>query len=175
MNTTGLQKVPVTSPLGILELWGTGEMLTGLYFVEKQNETAKNIPDWSVPVAALSPHDSSLSPAIVCTLEQLDEYFKGLRMRFDIPLDMSCGTAFQQEVWTGLQHIPYGKTVSYRELADSIGHPRAARAVGNANHHNPLSIIVPCHRVITSAGKLGGYGGGFWRKQALLNLESHSH
>ncbi|GHU96079.1 methylated-DNA--protein-cysteine methyltransferase [Clostridia bacterium] len=104
------------------------------------------------------------------TENQLKEYFSNARRKFDVPIKL-CGSAFQQAAWRGLRQIPYGETVSYGELALNIGHPRAARAVGNANHNNPVSIIIPCHRVITSDGRLGGYGGGTDVKKFLLSLE----
>lgn len=101
---------------------------------------------------------------------QLDEYFAGKREQFQLTL-AAPGTPFQREVWHALQHIPYGTTCSYSELAEKIGRPRAVRAVGTANGANPISIIVPCHRVIGSNGTLTGYAGGIERKQLLLELE----
>jgi methylated-DNA-[protein]-cysteine S-methyltransferase len=105
------------------------------------------------------------------TARQLDAYFAGELKDFDVPLDVQ-GTDFQQLVWKQLTAIPYGETWSYGEMAAAIGKPSASRAVGHANGRNPVSIIVPCHRVIGSSGKLVGYGGGLDRKQALLALES---
>lgn len=102
--------------------------------------------------------------------KQLDEYFSGSRTSFDIPLDLK-GTPFQLSVWRALLLIPYGATSSYGKVASGIGHTGAARAVGAANHSNPVSIIVPCHRVIGENGKLTGYGGGLWRKEWLLGHE----
>lgn len=102
---------------------------------------------------------------------QLDDYFAGRRMHFDLPLDLSSGTAFQQKVWQALLQIGYGETISYATLAKRIGQDKAYRAVANANAKNPISIIVPCHRVIASDGKLGGYAGGVAVKESLLNLE----
>ncbi|MCL2081272.1 MAG: methylated-DNA--[protein]-cysteine S-methyltransferase [Oscillospiraceae bacterium] len=101
---------------------------------------------------------------------QLDEYFAGERREFDLPLKMF-GTTFQMAVWAGLLQIPYGQTVSYGQLAAMIGKPKASRAVGGANHVNPISIIVPCHRVIGAGGSLTGYGGGLEMKRFLLELE----
>jgi len=101
---------------------------------------------------------------------QLSEYFCGERKCFDLPLRMK-GTAFQQRVWAALSEIEYGETVSYGDIAGRIGNPAACRAVGMANHNNPISIIVPCHRVIGKNGKLTGYGGGMNVKQQLLELE----
>ena len=101
---------------------------------------------------------------------QLDEYFSGERKKFDLPLRPN-GTKFQLADWMALQEIPYGETVSYGDIARAIGKPKAFRAVGMANHNNPISIIVPCHRVIGSDGKLTGYGGGLEIKRYLLDLE----
>ena len=104
---------------------------------------------------------------------QLEEYFKGQRKHFELPLEMR-GTAFQKKVWQALTEIPYGETRSYKALAEAIGSPKAVRAVGGANHRNPLMIIVPCHRVIGANGALVGYGGGLALKSALLELESQN-
>lgn len=103
-------------------------------------------------------------------IRQLEEYFAGRRHAFDLPL-APAGTDFQHRVWRALSIIPYGKTISYGELARRIGNPRASRAVGLANGANPLPIIVPCHRVIGANGSLAGFGGGLPIKQALLSLE----
>ena len=105
------------------------------------------------------------------TISQLDEYINGQRQVFDIPLDLSTGTPFQQTVWEALLKIPYGKTISYAKLANHIGQPTACRAVANANGKNPISLIIPCHRVIASNGSLGGYTGGSAIKQTLLDIE----
>jgi O-6-methylguanine DNA methyltransferase len=107
-------------------------------------------------------------------LSQLRKYLKGKLKQFDCPLDME-GTAFQKRVWSALRKIPYGKTRSYADVARTIGHPKAFRAVGNANGVNPVPIIVPCHRVIESNGGLGGYGSGIDLKKRLLEFErSHA-
>ncbi|MEP7286890.1 MAG: methylated-DNA--[protein]-cysteine S-methyltransferase [Chloroflexota bacterium] len=103
-------------------------------------------------------------------VKQLNEYFRQERYTFDLPLAPH-GTAFQQTVWTALQTIPYGTTISYRELAERIGNPAAVRAVGRANATNPIAIIIPCHRVIGADGTLVGYGGGLELKEQLLKLE----
>ncbi|MEL6542986.1 MAG: methylated-DNA--[protein]-cysteine S-methyltransferase [Myxococcota bacterium] len=102
---------------------------------------------------------------------QLDEYFSGARQRFELDLDPQ-GTAFQLDVWQALRAIPYGHTASYGEIARRVGRPKASRAVGAANNQNPISIIVPCHRVIGANGTLVGFGGGLPRKRILLTLES---
>ena len=105
-------------------------------------------------------------------VEQLKEYFAGKRRDFNIKLDISQGTEFQQKAWRALLKIPYGETRSYQEQAKTIEKPKAVRAVGGANNKNPNSIIRPCHRVIGKNGKLVGYGGGVFRKEYLLKLES---
>ena len=101
---------------------------------------------------------------------QLDEYFAGTRKEFDFPYRIH-GTPFQEKVWEALREIPYGETRSYKEIAEAIGHPKAFRAVGMANHVNPIFIAIPCHRVIGANGNLVGYGGGLEMKKALLELE----
>lgn len=103
---------------------------------------------------------------------QLTEYFQGSRREFDLPLSID-GTKFQESVWRALQTIPYGETKSYKDIAIQIGNPKASRAVGMANNRNPISIIIPCHRVVGHDGKLVGYGGGIDIKQYLLNLEKN--
>ncbi len=105
--------------------------------------------------------------------EQLAAYFAGERLEFDLPLD-ACGTPFQRRVWQALTEIPYGGTCTYGEIARRLGRPRAARAVGGANHHNPLPVVVPCHRVIGAGGSLTGYAGGLRIKRFLLDLEAGS-
>lgn len=108
--------------------------------------------------------------------KELDEYFDGKRTRFDVALDFSSGTEFQQQVWQALLSIPYGQTLSYAQLATLIGKPTAFRACANANGKNPISLIIPCHRVIASDGGIGGYTGGVEIKQVLLNHETiHSY
>lgn len=104
------------------------------------------------------------------TKRQLDEYFAGKRKEFDIPTRLE-GTEFQKRVWEELRKIPYGKTVTYKDIAETVGCPKGFRAVGLANNRNPISIIYPCHRVIGSNGSLTGYGGGLDVKEKLLELE----
>ena len=104
---------------------------------------------------------------------QITEYFAGQRTAFDLPLDLA-GTAFQQKAWLALATIPYGTTISYAEQARRVGHPRAVRAVGSANGRNPVPIVLPCHRVVTSGGSLGGFGGGLDVKRALLDHEART-
>ena len=109
-------------------------------------------------------------PLLEDCARQLAEYFSGARRVFDLPLH-PVGTAFRIKVWSELQQIPYGQTITYGELARRVGNARGSRAVGGANHHNPISIIIPCHRVIGADGSLTGYGGGLDMKEALLRLE----
>lgn len=104
---------------------------------------------------------------------QLDAYFAGTRQHFDLPLALT-GSDFSRRVWAALRDIPYGHTASYGDIAARIGQPGASRAVGRANGANPVWLIVPCHRVIRSGGDIGGYGGGVWRKRALLELEARA-
>ncbi|MFV8783287.1 methylated-DNA--[protein]-cysteine S-methyltransferase [Microbulbifer sp. SA54] len=117
-------------------------------------------PEWQAVSSALTDEAA----------EQLRDYFEGRRRTFDLPLD-AAGTPFQQGVWRALCAIPYGETRSYRELAEAIGNPKAVRAVARANGANPLSIVVPCHRVIGADGTLTGYAGGLEMKARLLALE----
>lgn len=148
----------VASPIGELLLVGDGRGLRGLYMVEGRKPMAIGA-DWA---RATSQFD--------VVRAQLDEYFAARRTTFDVPLALE-GTAFQLRVWAALQEIPYGETTSYGEIARRIGEPSSSRAVGLANGSNPISVIVPCHRVIGASGKLTGYGGGLERKRALLDLE----
>lgn len=142
------------SPIGVLEIKGGDDGVSSVLFV-----------------AAVS-SDAMIPPSLQDCVNQLDEYFRGQRKEFSIKLDLR-GTEFQKRVWRELAKIPYGKTVSYRDIAFVLGSSQAVRAVGSANGQNPIVIIVPCHRVIGSDGRLTGYGGGLWRKQWLLNLESN--
>lgn len=117
-----------------------------------------------------SVEDKENNPVIQQTIKELEEYFAGSRKVFTVPLDLR-GTEFQKKVWEALREIPYGETRSYKEIAEKIGNPKASRAVGMANHRNPIGIVVPCHRVVGANGKLTGYAGGIPMKQALLELE----
>jgi methylated-DNA-[protein]-cysteine S-methyltransferase len=146
------------SPVGPLTLVATDGVLSGLYMDEQRHRPTETL---------FGPRDDSHSGEVI---EQLEEYFKGDLKDFDVPLAMA-GTEFQRRVWTELRNIPYGETTTYGELAERLGQPTAARAVGLANGKNPISIIVPCHRVIGSTGNLTGYGGGLPRKRYLLSFE----
>jgi methylated-DNA-[protein]-cysteine S-methyltransferase len=147
------------SPIGRLLLTSDGTALTGLYM--EPSRKAQSTEGWVEDAAAMP---------LGTALRQLSEYFAGTRRTFDLPLRLE-GTAFQQRVWARLTEIPYGQTWSYGQLAGRIGKPSASRAVGLANGRNPISILVPCHRVIGADGSLTGYGGGLERKQWLLAHE----
>ena len=121
----------------------------------------------------IGPTGDGDAPLLDATEGQLREYFAGRRIAFDLPLDLP-GSAFQERVWGELTRIPYGETISYRELAERVGVPAGTRAVGRANGSNRLAIIVPCHRVVASGGGLGGYGGGLAAKRLLLDLEARA-
>lgn len=129
----------------------------------------------SMNSAALSDSPDADAKVLAETIKQLKEYKDGQRQFFDIPLDISTGTPFQQKVWQALRQIPYGQTISYAQLALQVDNPKGFRAVAQANGRNPLSLIIPCHRVIASDGKLGGYTGGIEIKQTLLDIEQASY
>lgn len=148
------------SPIQSLRLVSDGRSLIGLYMISEKHDAILQ-SDWR--------EDESAAP-FPAAKQQLTAYFSGSLTEFDLPLQLQ-GTPFQQRVWEALKTIPYGRTMSYGELAQTIGQPNASRAVGLANGRNPLSIVVPCHRVIGANGKLTGYGGGIERKQWLLNHE----
>lgn len=118
------------------------------------------------------PASEKETPLLKEAFRQLQEYIRGERKDFDLPLDPQ-GTAFLRKVWEELRRIPFGKTASYKNIAERVGSPKAFRAVGQANHRNPIAIFIPCHRVIAADGSLGGYGGGLDMKQRLLELETH--
>ncbi len=146
----------VDSPIGLLTLVATEGVLSGLYMVDQRHRPALELPrdDHALPAAR----------------QQLAAYFAGELKDFDVPVALA-GTPFQQQVWEALKTIPYGDTWSYGELAARLGRPAASRAVGLANGRNPVSVVVPCHRVVGSNGSLTGYGGGLARKTWLLALE----
>ncbi len=115
--------------------------------------------------------ESAKHPIIEQTVRELREYFAGTRKEFEVPIDLRQGTAFQREVWDELKRIPYGQTISYGEQAVRLGRPKAFRAVGGANGKNPIPIVIPCHRVLSSAGKLNGFSAGLDLKRRLLAVE----
>jgi methylated-DNA-[protein]-cysteine S-methyltransferase len=141
-----------TSEIGTVEVGGTDAAITSLYFCEERRAGVVSCP------------------VVDEAIRQVGEYFAGTRRAFDLPLALA-GTDFQRRVWQQLLTVPYGRTASYGEIARALGKPKAVRAVGAANGRNPISIIVPCHRIVGSDGKLVGYGGGLWRKEWLLKHE----
>ncbi|MCG5434472.1 methylated-DNA--[Mycobacterium sp. MYCO198283] len=147
----------VDSPIGPLTLAGSGRGLMHLRMTEQSHEPSR---------AGWRRDDRAFSDAV----DQLAQYFAGERTAFDVELELA-GTPFQRRVWTALRDIPYGETRSYGQIAALLGAPGASRAVGLANGRNPVSVIVPCHRVIGANGSLTGYGGGVERKRLLLGLE----
>ena len=155
------------SPCGDLILGSYGHQLCMCDWVHKER---KEIIDTGLQKRLCSSYEIALSPVLKETIAQLDEYFSHKRETFDIPLLMA-GTEFQQTVWGELLNIPYGTTISYATLARRIGNPKAVRAVARANGANPISILVPCHRVIGSDNTLTGYGGGLDKKEFLLRHE----
>lgn len=147
------------SPLGLLTLLGNGKALTAIRIADK--------PVADKAQLAMGAKDAVLAKA----KQQLKKYFDGKLSAFDLPLDAQ-GTPFQKKVWRALSKIPFGQTASYKDVAEMIGNPKACRAVGTANGKNPLCIVIPCHRVISNDGSLGGYTGGLSKKRYLLSLES---
>ena len=148
------------SPIGLIRMGETGGFLTRADFVEQSPELVHFQPD-SI---------SNSSTLLKNACRQLNEYFEGRRKKFDLALQPH-GTDFQRSAWESLLRIPYGETRSYLQQAESIRKPRAIRAIGQANSRNPISIIIPCHRVIGKNGSLTGYAGGLNRKTRLLALE----
>ena len=152
----------IQSPVGPLTVAGCDQTVTNLR-MEDQTHPPPDRHQWR--------EDPTAFPDVV---DQLHAYFAGELTDFDVPLHFQ-GTEFQRRVWGALLEIPYGETRSYGEVAQQVGQPGAARAVGMANGHNPIGIIVPCHRVIGASGALTGYGGGLPRKRVLLELERNGH
>lgn len=144
-----------TSPCGLLRIQSDGKAITKITRI-KENVVGQDFPNK------------------VCQLakQQLIEYFNGERESFDVPIDVTNGSPFQQSVWAALQEIPFGKTTSYGALANHLENPKAVRAVGTANGKNPILIMIPCHRVVGRDGSLTGFSAGLDMKKALLELES---
>lgn len=151
----------VDSPVGALTLVARDGLLSGLYMDLQRHRPL----DETFGAPDPTPFTEVIS--------QLEQYFAGQRTDFDVPVALA-GTPFQRTVWAALREIPYGETESYGQLAERIGSPGAARAVGLANGRNPIGIIVPCHRVVGASGSLTGYGGGLARKHYLLDFEHRS-
>jgi methylated-DNA-[protein]-cysteine S-methyltransferase len=144
-----------SSPIGLVRITGSAVALHSVLFAEAKEE----------------PETPAMPPLFEACLEQLNDYFSGRLKKFNLPLLFE-GTAFQQQVWTELDAIAYGKTSSYVAIARKLKNPNAVRAIGSTNSKNKLCILIPCHRVIGSDGSLTGYAGGLWRKQWLLEHES---
>lgn len=145
-------QISFESPLGFLILKSNGESVTEISFAESEI------------------HEQHSCEVLEKCKVQLERFFSGELMNFDLPLDPA-GTEFQQKVWTELLKIPYGETITYMDLAVCLGDPKCIRAAGTANGKNPIAIVIPCHRVIGAGNKLTGYAGGIWRKKMLLELE----
>lgn len=143
------------SPIGTLEILGSAAAITAINFLDS---------------APATPAQDELPTHLQAACRQLTEYFQSQRQTFDLPLKPA-GTPFQQRVWQELLTVPYGRLLSYQDVANAIGNLQAVRAVGAANGQNPIPIIIPCHRILASDGKLTGYGGGLWRKEWLLRHE----
>ncbi len=152
-----METIFIQSPIGVLELKGNAEGLVSVLFKDAK----------TVVISEIIPKE--LKDAVV----QLQEYFEGKRKEFKLKLSPE-GTDFQKRVWKQLQEIPFGKTTSYQQMANQLGDPKVIRAAASANGKNPISIIIPCHRVIGSDGSLTGYAGGLHRKKWLLEFESPS-
>ena len=152
MNT--IDEAHIESPLGTLAITGSHGVIFSVLFIDGQHQVKTRVP-------------ASLKECA----KQLKEYFSGKRKIFDLPLQPN-GTTFQRHVWDELLKIPFGKTISYLQLAHQLGDEKSIRAAASANGKNPIGIIIPCHRVIGSNADLVGYAGGLWRKQWLLDLES---
>ena len=145
-------QISFKSPLGFLILKSNGESVTEISFAENEIQ------------------EQHSCEVLESCKAQLDDYFSGKSLVFDLPLAAE-GTEFQQKVWAELLKIPYGETITYMDLAVRLGDPKCIRAAGTANGKNPIAIIIPCHRVIGAGNKLTGYAGGIWRKKLLLELE----
>ena len=152
-------------PLGPITLAASAQGLCGLWFDDQKH----------APTQAQRQHwvTDAQHPVLQSAATLVQAYLRGETLAWTAPLDLSSGTPFQQSVWQALRQIPASQSLSYGELARQLGKPQAVRAVGAAVGRNPVSIIVPCHRVLGAGGQLTGYAGGLWRKQALLQLEGH--
>ncbi len=149
-----LHKAYYPSPIGLIEITGNEDGITAVTFLDEAVE-----------------YDPKFHSSLKEVIYQLDEYFNGIRKEFGLKLNPE-GSEFQKRVWKELSGIPFGKTCSYLDISKLLGDENATRAVGNANGKNPIGLIVPCHRVIGSNGKLTGYAGGLWRKEWLLKHEN---
>ncbi|MDO4223192.1 MAG: methylated-DNA--[protein]-cysteine S-methyltransferase [Acinetobacter sp.] len=157
----------IDSPVGRLYLLAQHDALLAVLWPQEHIRHIQHIKKQS--------QCNAQHPILLLAVQQLDEYFQGQRQQFTVPLAFQTGTAFQQHAWHALQQIPYGQTWTYQQQAHFMNNDKAVRAVGAANGQNPLSIIVPCHRVIGKNGQLVGFGGGLDRKMTLLALEQRHH
>lgn len=164
-----LKQSVVATPLGEMVLAASSDGLAGAWFCQNQLHCPAHEVMQQWPIAR---REDGCKPLLDKASRQINQYFLGARKHFDLPLDLSSGTPFQQSVWRQLQAIEYGRTSYYGAVSLAVGRAQAARAVGSAIARNPLSLIIPCHRVLRASGDLGGYAGGLARKQALLALES---
>ncbi len=151
------KSVCVHSPAGCMRIFASEQGVTQIDFLEIEEAEEKTD-----------------DPILLQAIAELHEYFAGKRRDFAVPIDLQIGTPFQREAWERLRAIPYGKTMSYGEQARAMGRPKAVRAVGGANGKNPIPVIIPCHRVLSSLGKLHGFSGGLDLKRYLLNVEGLS-
>ena len=162
---TSLKTLRIDSPLGPITLAASQVGLCGLWFEnQKHSPTDADRQNWQA---------DAQHPLLQSAAAQVQAYFANQPVVFDLALDLSAGTPFQQSVWQALLGIPSGQTRSYGDLARHLGKAQAVRAVGAAVGRNPVSLIVPCHRILGATGQLTGYAGGLWRKQALLQREGH--
>jgi len=160
-NLTPTARSVFHGPLGAMTLAAQGATLVGVWFDGQKHQPDPSTWPWAPE-----------SPVLTAAAAQLEAYFAGTLKKFSLPLNLGGGTAFQQSVWRQLLATPHGQTVSYGAIAKALGRPDASRAVGAAVGRNPISIVVPCHRVVGAGGALTGYAGGLDRKTALLQLES---
>ncbi|HEV7443016.1 MAG TPA: methylated-DNA--[protein]-cysteine S-methyltransferase [Steroidobacteraceae bacterium] len=171
LERSSLQIAWIESPVGLLRAGASDTALQLLEFVAADsNPLPANPGQLRAQPGEIPTHPGANTPLLDQTRRELAEYFAGTRRRFEVPLSFP-GTPFQERVWSALCSIGYGERISYLEQSRRVGDEKAIRAVAQANGQNPIAILVPCHRVINSDGKLGGYGGGLLRKQFLLDLE----
>jgi epoxyqueuosine reductase len=163
---TGVYLAQFDTAIGTIRIASTE---AGLAFLELPHGSGCGLEGWARRWAPGAVLREAYAPSRAA-IRQIVAYLEGKRRAFDLALDLR-GTAFQREVWAALLEIPYGETRTYAEIARAVGRPRAVRAVGHANGSNPVALVVPCHRVVASGGKLGGYGGGLELKARLLALE----
>lgn len=170
-----VHRLTYLSPLGEIRIEGTDEAVSSILFADTAMPEgwpeANPFAHASLQGAQHDAEDAGIPAALRQCRLQLDEYFRGERKTFDFPY-VFAGTTFQRAVWAELAAVPYATSLSYKDLAIAVGSERAVRAVGSANGRNKLTIVLPCHRIIGSGGKLTGYAGGLWRKEWLLRHEA---